>query len=240
MDAGSLEWGTGWNATIGRLKRSPLSKPHYDRGVFFLAHGIACATYADAVRAGKAFGAKAGQYNYIGKTSFSLAGMQKNGGIPPWPTFDRIVRTSKPPPDHSVWTGKYYTSFVDEVKPLGLVVCTHDALELDRIVDIMERHAIDERNRNPGFLHQGWGGEGRRHHEAAKVSSHALHLRGTLQAAGLSRETHGSVRSQQAEVESERAEPCTSTHGGYRSELERGGCFSGLFWHGGPFLDHGA
>ena len=56
------------------------------------------------------------------------------------------MRTSKPPPDQSFTvSGKYYTSFVDEVKPLGLVVCTHDALELDRIVDIMERHAIDER-----------------------------------------------------------------------------------------------
>ena len=116
---------------------------------------------AAAVRAGKAFGAKAGQYDYIGKTHISLVGMQKKGGIPTFPTFDRFVRTSKPPPDQSFTvSGKYYTSFVDEVKPLGLVVCTHDALELDRIVDIVERHAIDERNRNPGFLHQGCGGKG--------------------------------------------------------------------------------
>ena len=92
----------------------------------------------------------------------------------------------------------------------------------------------------PWILAPGVRGEGLLHHEAAKVSSDALHLRGTLQAAGLSRETHGSVRSPQADNESERAEPCTSTHGGYRSELERGGCFSGLLWHGGPFLNHGA
>ena len=44
--------------------------------------------------------------------------------------------------------------------PLGVVVCTHEASNPADVLDVLERHAIVERNKRPGYLRQTLGGKG--------------------------------------------------------------------------------
>ena len=44
--------------------------------------------------------------------------------------------------------------------PLGVVVCTHEASNPADVLDVLERHAIVERNKRPGYLRQQLGGKG--------------------------------------------------------------------------------
>ena len=116
---------------------------------------------ADAVTAGKAFGARAGECDYLRKHAFSINGFKMNGKIPPEPTFDRILRREGDPVDtHGSKQSYYYVDEVDEVIPLGMVVCTHEASNPADVLDVLERHAIDERNKRPGNLRQHPRGKG--------------------------------------------------------------------------------
>ena len=107
----STEWGRMLlsQKIITRKDAAPNRKPDCEAALTemnrddFMIHTIATSdpkrADADAVRAGKAFGAKAGQYDYIGKTHIFLAGLQENGSIPPC-NLGRFVRVNTPPPDH--------------------------------------------------------------------------------------------------------------------------------------------
>ena len=111
--------------------------------------------------AGKAFGVRGGEYDYPGKHAFSINGFKMNGKIPPEPTFDRILRREGDPVDtHGSKQSYYYVDEVDEVIPLGMVVCTHEASNPADVLDVLERHAIVERNKRPGNLRQHPGGKG--------------------------------------------------------------------------------
>ena len=115
---------------------------------------------ADAVKAGKAFGAQAGEFDYIGKHAFVMSGMKKNGKIPAEPTFARIFRQEGNPPDNRPREQDYFVSEVDEVVPLGIAVCVHEASSPTDVLDTLERHAIEERNKQPRSLRQHPGGKG--------------------------------------------------------------------------------
>jgi hypothetical protein len=115
---------------------------------------------ADAVKAGKEFGALASEFDYIGKHAFTINGFKMKGKIPPEPTFDRIVRQQGTPPEHRPREQDYFVCEVDEVVPLGVAVCTHEASSPADVLDTLERHAIDERNKRPGYLRQHPGGKG--------------------------------------------------------------------------------
>ena len=88
----------------------------------------------------------AGEFDYIGKHAFSINGFKMKGLIPPSPTFDRIVRFEGNPPEHHPREQDYFVTEVDEVEPLGVVVCTHEASNPTEVLDVLERHAIEERN----------------------------------------------------------------------------------------------
>jgi len=115
---------------------------------------------ADAVMAGRAFGALAGEFDYVGKHAFTINGFKKNGKVPPDPTFCRIFRVEGDPPEHRPREQDYYVSEVEEVVPLGMAVCTHEAISLADVLDTMERQAIEACNSRPGRLRQGQGGKG--------------------------------------------------------------------------------
>lgn len=65
-----------------------------------------------------------------------------------------------PSPEHRPREQDYYVSEVDEVVPLGMAVCTHEAICVADVLDTMERQAIEARNSRPGRLRQHQGGKG--------------------------------------------------------------------------------
>ena len=115
---------------------------------------------AGAVTAGKAFGARAGEYDYLGKHAFTINGFKMDGKIPPEPTFGRFIRREGDKVDETGSKPYYYVSEVEEAIPLGMVVCTHEASNPADVLDVLERHAIVERNKRPGYLRQQLGGKG--------------------------------------------------------------------------------
>ena len=106
---------------------------------------------ADAVTAGKAFGALGSEFDYVGKHAFTINGFKMKGKIAPEPTFDRILRREGDPPENRK-SSDYFVREVDKVIPLGIAVCTHEASNPTDVLDVLERHAIDERNKHPGYL----------------------------------------------------------------------------------------
>ena len=73
---------------------------------------------------------------------------------------DSPPREGDPVETHGSKQSYYYVDEVDEVIPLGMVVCTHEASNPADVLDVLERHAIVERNKRPGNLRQHPGGKG--------------------------------------------------------------------------------
>eukprot|EP00966_Prymnesium_polylepis_P328794 7384553-Prymnesium_polylepis.1 len=90
-----------------------------------------------------------------------MANFTMHGKLGPEPTFDRIIRRQgQPPADRKKSESDYYMTEVTEVVPLGVALCTHDDSCPAEVLDVMERHAIETRNRQPGALRQGPGEKG--------------------------------------------------------------------------------